>query len=226
VDELYAEACARLRIPLIAARWHRYVVDLNRVPSDIDGQSVLGAEGQIGKEFVSGFHWVRTTRDEVLMPSPMTMELHERFVESYWRPFHQDVLEQFAFRQKQGFDQVYHLDVHSMPSLGTAKHLDPGQKRPQIVVSDLHGRSCAQDFCGLVVEAYEAAGFEVRVNWPYQGGRITQTYGQPLLGHHTVQVEMSRAIYMDEESRKKRSPQFSEVKAQLFEALNYIHAHI
>lgn len=215
VDRLYAPGCERLAIPFIVTPWHRYVVDLNREPQDIDGQCVVGAVGAVGKEFVSALHWVRTTKGDLLMPQPMAPSLHERLVDKYWRPFHEQVLAQFAHFRRMGHDQIYHLDVHSMPSQGTDKHLDAGQRRPQIVVSDYHGKSCAPKFRDLVVHAYESAGFEVKVNWPYQGGRITQLYGRPELGQHTVQVEMNRALYMDEITKQKRDSSFGEVQNKL-----------
>ena len=38
----------------------------------------------------------------------------------------------------------------------------------------------------------------VRRNKPYAGGYITERHGAPTLGRHAVQIEINRALYMDE----------------------------
>jgi N-formylglutamate amidohydrolase len=72
------------------------------------------------------------------------------------------------------------------------------------------------------MNSYKTAGFEVAYNWPYKGGRITQTYGQPQKGQHTVQVEMSRALYMDEATKQKKPEQILEVSRRLAQAIAMI----
>jgi N-formylglutamate amidohydrolase len=76
------------------------------------------------------------------------------------------------------------------------------------------------------VAAYEKAGFSVKLNWPYVGGRVTQTYGKPDQGQHTIQVEISRAQYMDEETKQYRPNQAGETQAKLASAIKYIHGQI
>src|SRR5690606_20640253 len=124
---------------LVKTRWHRYVVDLNRLETDVDARAVEGhfnPEGTIPL----GLHWVKTTRQDVLLPQPMSRDLHELLVKKYFRPFHEQIKQQYAAFKEQGHAKVYHLDAHSMPSQGTAAHRDPGTKRPEIVVSDYDGR--------------------------------------------------------------------------------------
>ena len=43
-----------------------------------------------------------------------------------------------------------------------------------------------------------ARGYRVRRNKPYAGGYIAEHYGAPAAGRHVVQVEVNRALYMDE----------------------------
>ena len=47
-------------------------------------------------------------------------------------------------------------------------------------------------------------------NAPFAGGYITQTYGRPQQGVHALQIEIDRALYMDE-ARIERRPGFAEV---------------
>ena len=221
VDQLYRPATVGLSIPMIVARWHRYVVDLNRLPADVDASTVAGHSNPAGR-FSRGFHWQITTTREVLMPKPITQELHRSFVAKYFEPFHKEVQAQFDAFKEQGAMSVYQIDAHSMPSVGTDEHRDPGQTRPHIVVSDVKGTSCSAAFKDLVIESYRKAGFDVGYNWPYLGGRITETYGRPADGQHSIQVEMSRALYMDEKSKKILPARAEKVKEQVTRALSQV----
>jgi N-formylglutamate deformylase len=153
------------------------------------------------------------------MSAPITQALHADLVKKYFEPFHTQVRQQYQNFFGQGAKKVYHLDAHSMPSMGTAAHRDPGQKRPQIVVSDCSGKSCEASFKDLVIESYQKAGFEVGYNWPYLGGRVTETYGHPETGQHAIQVEMSRVLYMNEETKQYLPEPAAKIQQQLKVAL-------
>lgn len=221
VDQLYRPSSELLKLPFIVTEWHRYVVDLNRLPDDIDQDSVTGAK-QPGGKFTTGFHWVKTTKGDVLMSAPITMAQHNELTEKFFKPFHHQIELQFKKFRDGGAKNIYHLDVHSMPSKGTAAHRDPGGERAEIVVSDVDGKSSATNYKDLVLNAYNNAGFKVAYNWPYKGGRITQTYGQPSKGQHTIQVEMNRAIYMDEVSKHSIPAKMRDVQNRLLKALMLI----
>lgn len=222
VDRLYAPVFQRLKIPHVVTEWHRCVVDLNRLPDDVDASSVEGHPNTAGK-FWNGLIWVRTTRGHALLPNPISPELHRQLVDKYFQPFHNQVLKLYSEFREQGAKTIYHLDAHSMPSKGTASHRDPGETRADIVVSDCDGTSCSTDFKDLVIEAYKKAGLGVAYNWPYKGGRVTQTYGKPSQGQQAIQVEISRALYMDEESKKWRPDLAEALTEKITQAVTYIH---
>lgn len=224
VDQLYLPAIEALKLKNIITEWHRYVVDLNRLPDDIDKDSVAGAKNDSGS-FTTGLHWSKTTRGEVLMPKPMSLELHKDLLKNYFEPFHQQIIACFDSFRKQGHNEIYHLDAHSMPSMGTAAHRDPGKLRPEIVVSDQDGTSCASEFKDLVIAAYKEVGFEVAYNWPYKGGRVTQAYGQPSKGQHTLQVELRRSLYMNEETKKKNDL-FDSTQEKIKQAITIIYSNL
>ena len=90
------------------------------------------------------------------------------------------------------------------------------------MVSDRNGVSCETRFKDLVIEAYKKLGFEVAYNWPYIGGRITEHYGQPARGQHTIQVEMNRALYMDETTKKPLADKFAAVQKRVEQAVALI----
>lgn len=225
VDRLYRPAVETLDLPWVVAEWHRYVVDLNRLPDDVDAGSVLGAPHSVG-QFNQGFHWVKTTGGFELMKSPISEALHRQLESKYFWPFHHQVESLYKKFREAGAKKIYHIDAHSMPSRGTSAHRDPGEERADIVVSDFHGKSCETWFRHLVVNSYQEAGFKVAVNWPYIGGRVTQTYGQPDRGQHAIQVELKRSLYMDENSKTLRDETEEEVQAKLTFAIQKIHSQL
>jgi N-formylglutamate deformylase len=128
-------------------------------------------------------------------------------------------------KQRAGYTQpIYHLDAHSMPSMGTREHLDPGERRAEIVVSDCEGKSCSGWFKDLVIQSYSDAGFQVGYNWPYKGGRVTQTYGRPSDLQESIQVELNRALYMNEENKLLREDLRQGVQEKLKRAVETIYA--
>ncbi|MFN3454201.1 MAG: N-formylglutamate amidohydrolase, partial [Pseudobdellovibrio sp.] len=182
--------------------------------------SVFGSENKSGTHS-RGYHWVVTTLNYKLMQSPISKELHNKLTDLIYWPFHDGVKALFGRYKKAGFKNVFHLDAHSMPSLGTKMHKDPGQYRADIVVSDCLGASCHVQYKDLVIESYKEVGFSVAYNWPYMGGRVTEQYGHPELGQQTLQVELNRALYMDEVT-KKIKPDYILVQERIAQALERI----
>jgi N-formylglutamate deformylase len=222
VDQLYEPALQKLSVPYLKTDWHRYAVDLNRNPSDIDESSVVGAKNKAGA-FTRGFHWVKTYDGADLMQKPMDQKTHEALTHLIHDPFHAQIKSTYENFHQKGFKNLFHVDAHSMPSLGTLEHRDPGQTRAEIVVSDCYGKSCHQEFRDLVIVSYVMAGFKVGFNWPYFGGRLTERYGEPDKGHHVIQVELSRGLYMNEQS-KKRHTDIAEIQSKLQKALAAIQS--
>lgn len=221
VDALYLPVIEQFNLPYVKTQWHRYAADLNRTPEDIDQDSVIGASLPPGK-MPRGFHWVITTFNERLMPAPISKEQHQELVNLVYKPFHQAVQAEVAKFKSKNFKHWYHLDLHSMPSVGTSEHRDPGEKRADIVISDSLGRSASPDFVDLVITSYVRSGFKVGYNWPYVGGRITEQYGHPQKGHHTVQVELNRALYMNEETKDQASD-FLVTQKKLTKAIEFVN---
>lgn len=224
VDVLYKPSLEQFKIPYQTTEWHRYAVDLNRFPTDVDQDSVIGAEKKSGSH-PDGYHWVMTKNEVRLMSGPMTRETHDELTQLIFEPFHEGVRNYYAFYKNKNFKQVYHLDAHSMPSLGTRMHKDPGELRADIVVSDCLGKSCSKEFRDLVIVAYATAGFKVGYNWPYAGGRVTEHYGRPQQGQHAIQVELNRHLYMDEKT-KKIKPEHVLIQKKIQKALETIKSEL
>lgn len=221
VDQLYLPAIKKFKIPNVISEWHRYSGDLNRFATDVDQSTVIGSKELPGK-YSRGFLWAITTKGERLMPKPVTEDVHQVLVQKYFMPFHEQIKRQVEEFRRQGHQRVFHIDAHSMPSVGTSEHRDPGEHRADLVISDQKGKSSSKEFLDLVVASYEAQGFKIALNWPYFGGRITEQYGNPSQGHETIQVEMNRKLYMDETTKKPKHELWPDVQSKIERALQGI----
>lgn len=225
VDFLYEPSLHKLHIPYVKTEWHRYAGDLNRLPEDVDAATVSGSPHPPGLHR-RGFLWAITTYNHPLMSRPVTSEVHQELVKLIYEPFHASVRKLYENYESAGRKKVFHIDAHSMPSVGTKEHRDPGERRADIVVSDCHGKSCDPRFRDLVIAAYTIAGFKVAYNWPYFGGRVTEQYGDPARNHQAIQVEMNRDLYMDEASKKLKPLEAQKIQAKVEFALKYICEHL
>lgn len=225
VDRLYEPVLHKEMIPFIKTEWHRYAADLNRVPADVDASSVIGSTNPAGK-FNRGFHWVITTTRETLMTAPIPPEMHQKLVQLIYEPFHQSIRNHYEKFEKEGSRDIFHLDLHSMPSLGTSEHRDPGESRADIVISDSLGKSSRRDYVDLIINSYVRAGFKVGYNWPYMGGRVTEQYGEPGKGHHCVQAELNRGLYMDEKTKAFKPELAAKIQPKLQKAIESIRAGV
>lgn len=225
VDVLYEPALHKLQVPFVKTEWHRYAADLNRIPEDVDSTSVKGHSNPAGMHN-RGFHWVVTTYNHPLMTTPMELSDHQALVKLIYEPFHEGVKGLYRQLHEKGYKTTYHIDAHSMPSVGTSMHRDPGERRADIVVSDSKGKSCDPRFKDLVIAAYATAGFKVAYNWPYFGGRVTEQYGDPQRGQNTLQVEMNRELYMDEKTKKLKAEAAKKAQEKVLQALEYIKKNL
>lgn len=222
VHELYAPGLQALKVPTVICPYHRYAVDLNREPTDVDQSSVEGAPHPPGVHS-HGFHWVTTMDGKVILSKPMTQEVHLALTKLIYEPFHKEVVR--LINSRRPGEPIFHIDLHSMPSIGTFEHRDPGEPRADVVISDQNGVSASPAWVDRVMTAFLREGFKVQYNWPYLGGRITQRYGAPWKGVHTVQVELNRSLYMNEKTKEK-SQQFDEISKILEMVLKRIASGI
>src|SRR5262249_27469780 len=122
---------------------------------------------------------------------------------------HPRALRRLIHRVHQIFGPVVMVDCHSMPSIGVSRD-EP--RRPDMVIGDRYGTSCASLLPDRVEETMSRLGYSVGRNKPYAGGFITEHYGNPPSGLHVIQLELNRAVYMDERRREMGS-RFAQVAA-------------
>ena len=110
---------------------------------------------------------------------------------------------------KQDWADVFVIDCHSMPSR------QPGRSNlPDIVLGDRFGSSCSAKLTSKVERFFRGEGFSVTRNAPYAGGYTTRRYGRPRRGVHVLQIELNRALYMNEADVEK-SKQFHHLQEKI-----------
>lgn len=210
VDELYAQA-PRHGAALLSARISRYVVDLNRAPDDFELGAAEDASGRIGQP--RGVVWRVTTDGRPALRTPLDAATVSRRIELYHAPYHVRLRDELELI-KQRFGFVVLVAGHSMPSAVRRGARDI-ERRADIVPGSLGGSSCDPRLLELVEQHFRAAGLSVRHDDPYRGGFTTGHYGRPALGQHAIQIEINRALYMDELSCLRKAENFARLQQLL-----------
>jgi N-formylglutamate amidohydrolase len=206
VDEMIAGLVAS-GFPVVRVNFPRSYIDVNREPYELDprmfasrlpsfvntrSMRVAGGLGTIPRIAGDGQDIYRERLD---------VEDALRRIETLYKPYHR-ALRRLVDKALSRFGAAVLVDCHSMPSVGLSRDEAP---RPDIVIGDRYGVSCAAAVSRLVETTLAARAHSVGRNKPYAGGFITEHYGNPLHGAHAIQIEVNRAIYMNEETRARRS---------------------
>jgi N-formylglutamate deformylase len=215
VDEL-ALGVVRRGYPLMRAHFPRCYVDVNREPYELDPRMFEGRLPSFANtrsmRVAGGLGTVaRVVGDaQEIYGQRIPVDDAIRRIEGLYKPYHRALRRLFT-RIHRDFGAAVLIDCHSMPSTAGSKDERP---RADVVLGDRYGTSCVP----VVAEAIEAAlrgmGYTVSRNKPYAGGFITEHYGNPAAGLHALQLELNRALYMDER-RYERVASFERVAADL-----------
>ena len=204
VDELFASAPDR-GAPLLAARFPRAYVDANREPYELDPElfaeripafansqsvRVVGGLGTIPRIVADG---------ENIYAGRLPLAVGLERIDRLYRPFHA-TLAGLLEATRQRFGIAVLIDCHSMPSTTSGQ---PSSARPHVVLGDRFGASCDGRLTRHVRAVLADCGYDVQLNRPYAGGFITEHYGKPGLGVHALQIEINRALYLNEATLEK-----------------------
>jgi N-formylglutamate amidohydrolase len=215
VDELVAGVVER-GFPLMHAHFPRCFVDVNREPYELDPRMFEGRLPSFANtrsmRVAGGLGTVaRVVGDaQEIYDQRIPVDDALRRIESLYKPYHRSLRRLFT-RLHRDFGAAVLVDCHSMPS--TAGHKDE-RPRPEFVLGDRYGTSCVAVVSETVEQTLRSLGYSVSRNKPYAGGFITEHYGNPAAGLHAIQLEINRALYMDER-RYERSSHFARLAADL-----------
>lgn len=198
VDELFAPV-TEFGLLMLRAHFPRAFLDVNREPFELDpamfaddlpdyvnsrSLRVSAGLGTIARLVSDGADIYR---------KPLQVDEALARIEALYHPYHA-VLSQLLrqLHRRHGFAVL--VDCHSMPSLP----LRDLHRRADIVIGDRFGTSCMAMISDVIEQSLTEAGYKVARNRPFAGGFITEHYGQPAQAVHAIQIEINRALYMDE----------------------------
>jgi N-formylglutamate amidohydrolase len=201
---------------MMHAHFPRAYLDLNREPYELDPSlfagklpdyvnthslRVVGGLGTIAR--------VVNEQEEIYrcqLPVSAALERIERL----YKPYHEALAGLLNDARRQ-FGYAVLIDFHSMPSY----HGDRGNPQTaDFVLGDRFGTSCPREMMRSVERFITGLGYKVALNKPYAGGYITEQYGNPSKGLHALQIEINRALYMDEDTLALRRD-FRNVRAHI-----------
>jgi N-formylglutamate deformylase len=210
VDKLY-EAAPYQGATSLVAKVSRYVVDLNRAADDVGAEAVPEHPAPRGLQ-PRGVVWRLTTDGRPVLRQPLRYEQFRARIERFHEPYHATLRQQLE-RMREAFGFAVLLAGHSMPSVGRSGHADPGGRRAD-VVPGTQGRTTADPRVIELVDAhFRGAGLSVRHDDPYRGGWTTAHYGRPRAGWHAIQIELNRALYVDETTGEPLHAGFAALQA-------------
>ena len=215
VDEL-ALGVVRRGYPVMRAHFPRCYVDVNREPYELDPRMFEGRLPSFANtrsmRVAGGLGTIaRVVGDaQEIYRERIPVDDAIARIEGLYKPYHRALRRLFT-RMHRDFGAAVLIDCHSMPSAAGSKDERP---RSDVVLGDRYGTSCV----GVVAEVAEATlralGYSVSRNKPYAGGFITEHYGNPAAGLHAIQLELNRALYMDER-RRERCASFDRLASDL-----------
>lgn len=200
IEELFS-AAPQFGAPLLHAHFPRAYVDANRESHELDpdmfreplpewvntsSSRVIAGLGTVARIVAGGA--------EIYNQRLNMNEVMER-IETCHQPYHA-ALRRLIDEATAAFGCCLVVDCHSMPSLA-ASGIN-GHTQTDIILGDCHGSSCNPDISAIAERTLRDLGLSVRRNKPYAGGFTTRHYTAREAGVQTIQIEINRALYMNE----------------------------
>ncbi|KAB8122463.1 N-formylglutamate amidohydrolase [Komagataeibacter medellinensis] len=151
------------------------------------------------------------SRDGPIYPRPLPFSEAEARIRTCWQPYH-DALARLVQDRLDHHGCCMVLDAHSMPVVA-------GQRdQPDFVLGNAWGTACTPQLTAVVDQALRRHGYSVARNVPFSGGYVTRHYGQPRRGVQVIQLEISRALYMDQATLQRHTG-FARVQAAVMDVV-------
>ncbi len=204
VDELFA-AVPDFGAPLLAANAPRAYIDMNRAAEELDPALIEGVPRSAHNPRISSGLGVIprvVANGRVIYRGKLARAEAQARIETHWQPYHRR-LRSLIDESLALFGEAVLIDCHSMPHEAIEQVTGGGARPPDVVLGDRFGAAAGGEVVDRIEAAFEAAGLRVVRNSPFAGAYIAQAYGRPSRGIHVVQIELDRALYMDERSVRR-----------------------
>ncbi len=199
VDQLFGAVTA-FGAPFLMAHAPRAFLDLNRSADELDPALIQNVPRSAHNPRVtSGLGVIPrvVANGRSIYRGKMPLKEAEARIATYWQPYH-NALAELTRESQELFGEAILIDCHSMPHEALDSISYPAGKRPDVVLGDRFGAAASGDVVDRIEAAFAEAGFTVIRNAPFAGAYTTQHYGRPSINQHVVQVEIDRALYMNE----------------------------
>lgn len=203
--DLLVAAAPKLGVPVLSALFPRVFVDPNREPTELDqemfAERLAMPVNSASPRVLAGLGVIPrlAANEQEIYRGKLPRPEAERRLDLFYRPYHRALGDLVAATKRQ-YGLCVLLDCHSMPSAGA--WMDGLHSRQRIdvdyVLGDCFGVSCAERMTAAAEGYLTERGGKVRRNNPYSGGYVAQAYGRPSQGVHVLQLEINRALYMNE----------------------------
>lgn len=228
VDELI-ETAPQQGVTVLNAMFPRSYIDPNRAVHDIDPKVVAGSwpgpadpsdKGRLGMGLIR-----RLCKPGVPMyDRRLRVEEIRHRIDHYYHPYHR-ALRELMDSYTERFGAVWHLNCHSMPSVGAVLATNRGWERADFVLGDRDGSTCEPAFREVVADTLSDLGYSVRLNDPYKGVELVRRFSAPQRGRHSLQLEINRRLYMDETTLEKRAPGFTRIQRDIAKLAEIVAAY-
>jgi N-formylglutamate deformylase len=209
VEKLYGFA-RELGCAWVEAHFPRSYLDANRNLTEVDPDMLAGSwphavelhdpavlsKRRLGK----GLIWRATDEGEPLYARQLSVSEVEQRIELCWKPYHAAVKAAIdAAHARHGYSM--HINCHSMPEIAGSHATDfPGEKHPDFVLGNRDHSTSSEAVLLYIQKQLAQMGYSVSLNHPYKGVELVRRYGQPQQHRHSVQIEINRALYMNEKT--------------------------
>lgn len=228
VDELFGHAPAA-GATLISARFPRWLIDVNRARDDIDVGMIQGTwplqahpthKSRVGMGVLRRYALPGVSVHEAAIPV-LTVQ---NWLNDFYDPYHHELRHHLDAAHR-AHSAVWHVNCHSMKSVGNAMNADNGARRVDFVISNNDGKTSSSDFLHTVADLLKVRGFSVGINDPYKGAHLIDAYSDPAMNRHSIQIEVNRSLYMNEKEFEKND-HFCSLQTTLSSVIDELSAYV
>lgn len=230
VDDLFKSA-PEYGASLLTARVSRSYIDLNRSVDDIDPMLLDGdwPFGEINPtaRSAAGIGLLRRlikpgtpVYDRELQPTEVMKRIKECYI-----PYHQKLAE-LINGAHYNFGQSWHVNCHSMPSSSAITRRPMGfvghqTQTPDFVLGNRDGTTAGPDFTNALRDFLQDLGYAVAINDPFKGVELVERYSAPMAGRHSIQLEINKALFMNEAANKKDTKKYKAFKDDIEKLIQF-----
>jgi N-formylglutamate deformylase len=228
VDDLFIKA-PDYGASYLTAEFPRSYIDVNRCEKDIDPDlldDLWPYEIATTARSHAGIGLIRRLVKPgvpVYNRQLTSAEIQKR-IETYYRPYHQ-TLERVIEKAHYDYGSVWHINCHSMPSSEGQTFRTIPLRGADFVLGDRDGTTCAPNFTRSIRDFLKGLGYKVAINDPYKGVELVRRYSAPSTGRHSLQIEVSRSLYLDEKNYKK-SKNYNTLKDDIEKLIEFISRYV